>query len=254
MPREEQRRLGVDQQQRRREDVLAPCRVLPQGGRGGGSASSTAPAIVPPLEAEGNASTDDKRQRQARCNVDITLRQEEAIRRLQSLREAQLASKERERLKRQWRAHKAQGYLLAQCKDAELRGYLASKEVVSGPGSGGKTGAESSRLQHAGGGGGEGAPRDDDEGEIEGGLVEEEDDVHEETEDDAMEHANEDKAKERIWPFNPFSSGSDEVNVHYDLDHDHDLRSAVPQQHQPQLRMQPAPGIRAVHELLTPAH
>eukprot|EP00404_Azadinium_spinosum_P047509 CAMPEP_0180802720 /NCGR_PEP_ID=MMETSP1038_2-20121128/60470_1 /TAXON_ID=632150 /ORGANISM="Azadinium spinosum, Strain 3D9" /LENGTH=170 /DNA_ID=CAMNT_0022842899 /DNA_START=1 /DNA_END=510 /DNA_ORIENTATION=- len=127
MPREEQRRLGVDQQQRRREDVLAPCRVLPQGGRGGGSASSTAPAIVPPLEAEGNASTDDKRQRQARCNVDITLRQEEAIRRLQSLREAQLASKERERLKRQWRAHKAQGYLLAQCKDAELRGYLASK-------------------------------------------------------------------------------------------------------------------------------
>jgi len=54
-------------------------------------------------------------------------------------------------------------------------------------------------------------PVHDDEGEIEGGLVEEEDDVHEETEDDAMEHANEDKAKERIWPFNPFSSGSDEV-------------------------------------------
>mmetsp|Transcript_65063 Transcript_65063/g.103088 ORF Transcript_65063/g.103088 Transcript_65063/m.103088 type:complete len:1000 (-) Transcript_65063:144-3143(-) len=70
---------------------------------------------------------EDDVQYKKRCNLDIQKRQEEAIRRLSNLQETERVKQEREKLKREWRAHKAQKSWLSNCKDSELREYLESK-------------------------------------------------------------------------------------------------------------------------------
>jgi len=93
-------------------------RILSKNSAGGCTEGESA---APPDE---NASADERRQWQVRCNKDIESRQREAIDRLQELQRAKMAKVEREQLKRQWRAHKAKGYLLEACKDPELKGFL----------------------------------------------------------------------------------------------------------------------------------
>jgi tubulin monoglycylase TTLL3/8 len=81
--------------------------------------------VAPP---DASASAEELRQWKVRCNLDIERRQEEAIRRLQELQRAKQVKEERERLKREWRAHKAKTYLLDKCQDVTLKEYLESKE------------------------------------------------------------------------------------------------------------------------------
>lgn len=75
------------------------------------------------------AATNDEEEAQykKKCNLDIQKRQEDAIRRLANVQAAEKVKQEREKLKREWRAHKAQKSWLNNCKDSELREYLESK-------------------------------------------------------------------------------------------------------------------------------
>jgi len=74
-----------------------------------------------------SATTEERRQWQLRCNSDIERRQEDALRKLVHVKQRDTVLHEREKLKREWRAHNASKYLLSNCRDAGLREYLESK-------------------------------------------------------------------------------------------------------------------------------
>lgn len=69
----------------------------------------------------------ERRLNRKRCNAAVEKRSEEALRRLVSQQEAEKVKEERKKLKVQWRAHRAKEYLLASCRNSDIRDYLESK-------------------------------------------------------------------------------------------------------------------------------
>lgn len=97
----------------------------PSDGSDGGGRSLSASR-----SAAGLSETDvlrEKRLWQHRCNMSIERRQEDALRRLANDQQMERVKLERERLKREWRAHNARRYLLLNCRDVQLREYLENK-------------------------------------------------------------------------------------------------------------------------------
>lgn len=147
----EQQQKREESRQRKRETILRD-RVLQRGSRSfsqppgpldqvsDGVTSEESANVAPPalhtlgvagLSSSGppstNATSDERRQSQMSANRAIERRQEDALRKLVHVKQVETVRNEREQLKRQWRAHNAQKYLLSNCRDAELREYLENK-------------------------------------------------------------------------------------------------------------------------------
>lgn len=88
-----------------------------------------APALpaAGPVAAAPEEEAEEQRLHAHRCNVDIAKRQEEALQRLASQQQTEKVKKEREQLKKEWRLHRAKGYLLNSCRNNDVREYLESK-------------------------------------------------------------------------------------------------------------------------------
>jgi len=98
--------------------------------RAGYVASSSSAAAAPTAVEDRHASEatgDERRQYQLRVNSECQKRQEEALRRLACHQETERVRQEREKLKKEWRVHRAKKYLLHSCQNAEIREYLESK-------------------------------------------------------------------------------------------------------------------------------
>jgi len=117
--KEEQQRRE-EQRHRKRASSLRE-RILSKPSH---DASEELPAMPP----DESASAEEKRLWKMKCNIDIERRQQEAIQRMQELQNVRKLKQEREQLKRQWRAHKAKGYLVESCKSDTVRGFLESKD------------------------------------------------------------------------------------------------------------------------------
>eukprot|EP00931_Biecheleriopsis_adriatica_P007524 TRINITY_DN1087_c0_g1_i1.p1 TRINITY_DN1087_c0_g1~~TRINITY_DN1087_c0_g1_i1.p1 ORF type:complete len:874 (+),score=279.79 TRINITY_DN1087_c0_g1_i1:279-2900(+) len=120
--KEEQHRREEQRQQKRASSLRE--RILAKGGQDTDGKLSELPTLAP----DETASAEEKRLWKIKCNLDIERRQHEAIQRLQELQRAKSLKKEREKLKCQWRAHKAKSYLLESCQNSGLKEYLESKE------------------------------------------------------------------------------------------------------------------------------
>jgi len=83
---------------------------------------------LPSNPPDENASAEEKRLWKLKCNMGIERRQQEAIQRMQDLQSARKVKEEREKLKREWRAHKAKSYLVESCKNDTVKEFLESKE------------------------------------------------------------------------------------------------------------------------------
>jgi len=115
---------------------------------------------LPPTDVAGSlksgephGSQEEQRLWQIKCNQDIERRQTEVIQRLQEVQRLKSVKREREKLKRQWRAHKAKTYLVENCQSSEMKAYLESKEKPKAlPKIPSSTSAASLPSQKAGGG------------------------------------------------------------------------------------------------------
>eukprot|EP00930_Biecheleria_cincta_P059817 TRINITY_DN4553_c0_g1_i2.p1 TRINITY_DN4553_c0_g1~~TRINITY_DN4553_c0_g1_i2.p1 ORF type:complete len:1022 (+),score=279.90 TRINITY_DN4553_c0_g1_i2:314-3379(+) len=131
--KEDQQRREEHRQEKRassvRERILTSAtKSSPESG---GSSLPGLPQADPTASlksGEPHGSQEEQRLWQIKCNQDIERRQTEVIQRLQEVQRLKSIKREREKLKSQWRAHKAKSYLLENCQSAETKAYLESKE------------------------------------------------------------------------------------------------------------------------------
>ncbi|CAJ1429735.1 unnamed protein product [Effrenium voratum] len=120
--REKEEQLRKEEQRQRKRESSLRKRILSR------TVEDPEPADLPALPPDETSSAEERRLWKLKCNLDIERRQQEAIQRLQEYQRAKSVKREREQLKREWRAHKAKSYLLEQCQDTSLKEYLESKE------------------------------------------------------------------------------------------------------------------------------
>lgn len=87
---------------------------------------ATSSTAVPRTD-EAALTDEELRLHKLRCNSGIEKRQQEALAKLAAIQHAEKILKEREKLKKEWSAHRAKRYLVSSCQNEDVKKYLESK-------------------------------------------------------------------------------------------------------------------------------